>query len=205
MFKRLGRHIRPKRDKVNPIGDDEPRTGAVVDWGEPTKGYGASAKVAIGCESDDQVVAGLKNSLTGDDVQSSVPRGGVDFVFGRLRELEANRGWWNRSKSVDNEVLRSSTTLNNDSIPLGEVVTQTVAHIEEIWDALPPCTAFIVFSGSGDPRELSEMQALQQRFKEEYKVKKWDELSVRWTDVEEQKLRRACEKARRGIGFITVK
>jgi RNA exonuclease 1 len=48
------------------------------------------------------------------------------------------------------------------------------------------------------------MQELQKRFKEEYKVKKWDELSVRWTDVEERKLRAACDVARRGVGFITV-
>jgi RNA exonuclease 1 len=85
------------------------------------------------------------------------------------------------------------------------MVRQTVAHVEEVWESLPPCTAFILYSGSGDPRDLSEMQALHQKFKEEYRVKKWDELSVRWTDVEEQKLRSACSRARMGIGFLAVK
>lgn len=74
-----------------------------------------------------------------------------------------------------------------------------------VWEKLSPCTAFIVYSGSGDPRDLSEMQTLHQKFKDEWKVKKWEELSVRWTDVEEQKLRKACEKARKGIGFVAVK
>ena len=206
IFKRLSRQTRPKRDKVNPIGDDESRVGAVVDWGEPMRGYGAQAKVAIGCESDEQVVAGVKRALSGEEEDESVvPKGGVDFVFARLRELEAHRGWWNRSKSLDNDALRSSTTTNMDSASLTDVAQQTVAHIQEVWESLPPCSAFIVYSGSGDPRELSEMQALQQRFKEEYKVKKWDELSVRWTDVEEQKLRAACERARRGIACIGIK
>lgn len=190
---------------MNPIGDDEPRTGAVVDWGEPSRGYGAHAKVSIGCESDEQVVAGVKRAIEGDNDNLMVPKGGVDFVFGRLRELEAYRGWWNRSKTLDNEALRNNTTANSDSESLASVTAKTVARIQEVWESLPPCTAFIVFSGSGDPRELSEMQAMQQRFKDEYKVKKWDELSVRWTDVEEQKLRKACEQARLGVAFITVK
>ena len=205
IFKRLGRHQKPKRDKVNPIGPDEYREGAVVDWGEPTRGYGAQARVAIGCESDDEIVAGIQRALTGDKDSSVVPKGGVDFIFARLRELEAHRGWWNRSTTADNASLLSSTTESNSAADLSAVVSETVQHIRQIYDSLPLCTAFIVYSGSGDPRELGEMQALQQKFKEEYRVKKWDQLSVRWTDDEEQKLRKACEKARRGIGFITVK
>lgn len=205
IFKRLARHQRPKRDKVNPIGPDEHREGAVVDWGEPSRGYGAQARVAIGCESDDAIVAGIQRALAGDDDAAVVPKGGVDFVFARLRELEAHRGWWNRSKTPDNATLLSSTTESHATASLAAVVRETVAHLGRIYDALPPCTAFIVYSGSGDPRELGEMQALQQRFKEEYRTKKWDQLSVRWTDVEEQKLRKACEKARRGVGFMTVK
>ncbi|KAF5022230.1 hypothetical protein F66182_5715, partial [Fusarium sp. NRRL 66182] len=34
---------------------------------------------------------------------------------------------------------------------------------------------------------------------------KWDELSIKWTDVEEQALKEAARKARSGIGFIGVK
>jgi RNA exonuclease 1 len=205
IFKRIGRAIRPKRDKVNPIGEDEHRTGAVVDWGKPERGFGSQAKIAIGCESDADVVAGIKRALAGDETGQTMPKDGVDFVWARMRELEARQGWWNSSKGVDSDALRNSTMNSSTDRPLSDVVAQTSKYIREIYEALPPCTAFIVYSGSGDPRELSEMQAMQTKFKQEYKVKKWDQMSVKWTDVEDQKLRKACDKARKGVGFITVK
>lgn len=205
IFKRLSRSNRPPRDKNNPNGDDEPRIGAVVDWGEPTRGHGAQAKVAIGCQSDAEVVKGIKRALQGDEDGEVVPTGGCDFVWARFRELEAHRGWWTRSKAVDSEALRTNTASNVTELSLEGVVTQTVQHIADVYNDLPPCSTLIVYSGSADPRELQEMQNMQQKFKAEYRVKKWDELSVKWTDVEEQKLRRACEAARRGVGFVGVK
>lgn len=205
IFKRLSRSYREKRDKNNPSGDKEPRLGAVVDWGEPTRGHGAQAKVAIGCQSDADVVDGIKHAIKGDEDGQLVPTGGCDFVWARLRELEAHRGWWNRSKAVGSEALRATTVSNVPDLSLENVLKQTTKHITDVYEALPPCSALIVYSGSSDPRELQEMQSLQQKFKAEYKVKKWDELSVKWTDVEEQKLRKACETARRGVGFIGVK
>ncbi|KAK1019357.1 hypothetical protein LTR33_019332, partial [Friedmanniomyces endolithicus] len=176
---------------------------AVVDWGDPSRGYGGQAKVVVGCQSDAEVVAGVLRAVEGSADDDVVPVGGCDFTWARLRELEAYRGWWEKSKIVEADALRSSTQAASTTATLAGVVSETAERIKAIYEALPPCTAFIVYSGSGDPRDLREMQALQARFKEEYKVKKWDELSVRWTDVEEQKLRRACEKARKGVGFVT--
>lgn len=206
IFKRLGRSYRPKRDKINPIGDDEPRTGAVVDWGDPARGYGSQATLTIGCKSDAEVVAGVQHALRSEQAdRDALARGGCDFVWARLRELEAHRGWWNKSKLIDSDALRSSTTETAAEATLTETVRETVKRIMQIYEALPLCTAFIIYSGSGDPRQLSEMQALQQKYKDEYRTKKWDELSVQWTDNEEQRLRKACEKARKGLGFMTVK
>jgi RNA exonuclease 1 len=207
IFKRLARATRPKRDKVNPSGEDEYRQGAVIDWGEPTRGYGAQAKVTVGCESDAEVVAGIQYALISDDKNEdkALPSGGCDFIWARFRELEAHRGWWSRSKAVDSEALRSTTTSAATSTDLESVVAHTAQRIKQVYDNLPPCSVLIVYSGSADPRELNEMQAMQQKFKAEYRVKKWDDLSVKWTDVEEQRLRKACEKARRGLGFIAVK
>ncbi|KAF7186864.1 putative exonuclease [Pseudocercospora fuligena] len=206
IFKRLSRSIRPRRDKVNAAGDDEPRVSAVVDWGEPSRGYGQSAKVTFGCESDADVVVGIKRALDLEDHQDSkVTKGGCDFVWARFRELEARRGWWDQSKLVDSDALRAATVDRVSGLSLASVVEQTCERIRETYKALPPCTAFVVYSGSGDPTALREMQALNQKFKEEYKVKKWDQLSVQWTDVEEQKLRRACDAARKGIAFMGMK
>ncbi len=205
IFKRLARSKRHNRDKLHVSGDDEYRTGAVVDWGDPSRGYGASAKLTIGCENDAQVVAGIKKALLEPDDMTEAPKRGVDFVFARMRELEAHRGWWNRSKTIDNQSLLDNATTSTSAVSVGDVAAQTVSRIQDVWNCLPPCTAFVVFTGSGDPQELSEMQAMQQRFKQEYQVKKWDDLSVKWTDAEEQKLRRACAKARQGLGFVAVK
>lgn len=81
-------------------------------------------------------------------------------------------------------------------------LTRRIAHIHS---ELPPCTALVIYSGSGDPREMSRLQAMQSQFKREYKIKKWDQLSVQWTDVEEQALKKAVAIARDGVGFIGVK
>lgn len=203
IFHRLSRSQRPKRFKIHPDGKDEPRTSGVVDWGEPRRGYGSQAKIAIGCKDDNEVVEGVRSAVKGGT--NDIPVDGVDFVWARLRELEAYREWWTSSKTSDVDALRLATTTANTDVQLGDVVAKTISDIDKIWQSLPPCTAFIVYSGSGDPRKLSELQDLKQKHKAEYAVKKWDELSIRWTNTEEQVLRRACETARKGIGFITVK
>lgn len=210
IFKRLGRSPRPgKRDP-----EGEKCTGAVVDWGVPSRGYGAQADVCIGCGSDAEVVAGVKRCIAGDADGKEVRGGGVDFVWARLRELEAVRGWWSQSRSADNEALLerargggvgAGEALDPQQQPLSCYVAATVAHVKDIYDALPPCTALIVYTGTGDPRDLSRLQAMQQQFRKEYQVKKWDELSVKWTDDEEQALKAACRKARDGMGFVVVK
>lgn len=82
---------------------------------------------------------------------------------------------------------------------------ELTVRLKQIYDSLPPCTAFIIYSGSGDPREMSRLQTMQATFKREYKIKKWDELSVKWTDVEEQALKKAAKVARDGVGFVGVK
>ncbi|KAF2099422.1 hypothetical protein NA57DRAFT_65501 [Rhizodiscina lignyota] len=215
IFKRLGRVRRPGPSEAY-------RTGAVVDWGDPKRGHGSTAEVSIGCENDDQVVEGVKSAIftaraapAPFDPAKYVPE--VDFVWARLRELEAIRGWWNTSKSADVDQLRSDAIANSShdenvdttkevsKSDLSSAVARTVDRIKAIYAGLPKCTAFVVYTGTGDPRETSRLQALQQQFRKEYQIKKWDELSVKWTDVEEQELRRAVREARAGLGFVVVK
>jgi RNA exonuclease len=86
-----------------------------------------------------------------------------------------------------------------------DVTAELTRRIVKIYDELPACTALVIYSGSGDPREMSRLQAMQAQFKREYKIKKWDQLSVQWTDTEEQALKRAVAVARDGVGFIGVK
>lgn len=93
----------------------------------------------------------------------------------------------------------------NPSRSVSEVTAELTRRIAKIHDELPSCTALVIYSGSGDPREMSRLQAMQAQFKREYKIKKWDQLSVQWTDTEEQALKRALMVARDGVGFIAVK
>ncbi|CAL5867178.1 uncharacterized protein PFLUO_LOCUS1390 [Penicillium psychrofluorescens] len=225
IFRRLSRSSRPG---LKAAAGSEGRTGAVVDWGSPERGLGAQATVSIGCRDDNSVVSGISAAINGDESNHSIPGGGVDFVWGRLRELEYLRGWCNRLPDPDNanqsttiapppeETTPTTTTggTNGDSqtdrsntATLSETVSQTVSNIARIYDSLPPCTLFMVYSGTGDPREVGRLQAMHRTYRDEYNTSRvpWDELTVKWTDAEEQALKKACERAREGCGFMCVK
>jgi RNA exonuclease 1 len=212
IFRRLGRTLG---------SENKPRTSAIVDYGTPERGYGKEATVAIGCSSDTDVVEGVRRAVNGDPDGKVVPGGGVEFTWARLRELESWRGWSNNNREyavVDelhgtaNGDANGDTASNSDQADiqpmkatLASKVGETITHIKAIYDALPLCTLFIVYSGTGDPREVGRLQKMQSQYKKEFKVKKWDDLSIKWTDDEEQALRKAVEKARDGCGFLCVK
>lgn len=221
IFKRIGRTTRPQ-------SSGSTRAGAVVDWGEPNRGHGAQAQVAIGCQSDQEVVQGIEKALQGQAQGKEGTSEKVDFVWGRLRELELARGWWDDGRtSEDVEAMRQSALArlglasqagNGDEegdkkqkqvevtgAALGQVVSQTVDRIVQIYDSLPRCTALIVYSGTGDPRDVRRLQTMQQTYRREFATKNWDNLSVQWTDTEVQALSSACRRARKGIGFMVVK
>lgn len=201
------------------------KTSAAVDWGNPSKGPGAGATYQLGCKSDEEVTANIIRAVLGDEDGAVIRGGGVDFVWGRMRELEALQGWWNKNR-VDNSNSDggppgtdadvemdtdadaiSTTTASSASSPLGHALTQLTERLVRIHAALPPCTGFIIYSGSGDPRKMAQLQQMHAKWRKEYNTpgKKWDELSVKWTDVEEQALKRAVRKARTGLGFVSVK
>ncbi|KAI9677989.1 MAG: hypothetical protein M1817_005933 [Caeruleum heppii] len=191
---------------------------AVVDWGEPRRGHGAAATYVFGCQGDDAVVKALDVAVNGDREGKLVAGSGSALTWCRLRELEALRGWWNNNRGAGVPPKKGDTANGSSdgavdssdaaSPSLGELssaVGTSVDRISRMYESLPPCTAFIVYSGSGDPREMGRLQGLQQQFRREFQSKKWDELSVKWTDVEEQQLRAAVKAARNGLALITVK
>ncbi|KAI6093249.1 hypothetical protein F4821DRAFT_266659 [Hypoxylon rubiginosum] len=175
------------------------KTSAMVDWGDPMKGAGAASTFPIGCRSDEEVTEGTVRAIRGDPVAEEIPFGGVDFVFARFRELEAFQGWWNQNSDLMPPDL--------SGLSLEMCVQNLTQRIKRIYESLPPCTGFIVFSGSGDPRDMARLQAMHAQFKKEYSApgSNWDELSVKWTDREVQALKKAVGVARNGIGFIGVK
>lgn len=239
IFRRLARSTPPGKP---PSAAGDGRTGAIVDWGAPERGFGAHATVAIGCADDESVVRGVASVVNGDPTNPSIPGPGVDFTWARLRELEVFRGWCNRLPDPNN--ANESTALNpppEETTPttatspeleqhlprderttpvpstaeavakeqqesLVDMVSRTVNNIAKIYESLPACTLFIVYSGTGDPREVGRLQAMHKKFREEYNSRKpWEELCVKWSDAEEQALKNACERAREGCGFMCVK
>ncbi|KAH7326603.1 exonuclease [Stachybotrys elegans] len=194
------------------------KTSAAIDWGEPSRGAGAGATYQLGCKSDEDVTRNVIRAVQGDPDGLEIRGGGVDFVWARMRELEALQGWWNKNR-VDMASSDGGPPTDASNAPdasdvdlpgasdLERALARLTERIRRIHAALPPCTAFVVFSGSGDPRDMSRLQQMHAQWRKEYNTpgKKWDELSVKWTDVEEQELKRAVQKARSGIGFISVK
>lgn len=208
IFKRLSRTPRTGTVTSSVLNG---KTGAIVDHGNPERNFGAAANICIGCTDDSGVVNAIKRTVHGDEDGKLIPGGGVDFTWARMRELEILRGWTNDHRSP-NAGLDPATTSNQNAVyddlsptALSSAVAQTVRHIGLIYASLPPCTLFIVYSGTGDAREMGRLQSLQRQFKQEYATKKWDELRIKWTDVEDQALRKACGKAREGVGFVAVK
>lgn len=211
IFERIGRANRPGEDKTK-------RSGAVVDWGFPLRGHGASAFVAIACQTDKDVVDGVSRAVNGDSDGQEVPGGGVDFVWARLRELEAVAGWWNTSKTRDNDDLRkaamASAPLEDSRIdkdqPIGKKslvasVRRAVEHIQEIYNGLPPCTAFIVFSGTGNPTRLQRWYDRNEEHRGQRHVGKGEAKPVPWSEKEDRELTAAFAQAKNGLALITVK
>jgi len=196
IFKRLKRA--PKAGPLIDSGDG--KTGAIIDHGAPEQNFGNMASYCIGCVDDAGVVEGIKRAVLGDSDGKYIPGGGVDFTWARFQELAALRGWLLDHR----QGAQSSIKPDPEPAALGTMVSRTVNHITAIRDFLPPCTLLIVCSGTGDPREMGRLQEMQRTFKREYQTKKWDELSVKWTDTEEQALKMACRKAREGLGFVTI-
>ncbi|KAK3393996.1 hypothetical protein B0H63DRAFT_491652 [Podospora didyma] len=225
LFRRLARAGTAYRATAGPEatgGLPTGKTTAAVDWGDTTRSACATATFPISCQSDAEVEAGIIRAVKGDPDGKEIPGGGVDFVWARMRELEALQGWWNRNKLAEDDktagappspdcddtlVPTVDTTEDSDKPALEICLTTLAQRLGRIHAVLPPCTVLMVFSGTGDPREMSRLQSMQSRFRKEYNTpgSKWDELSVKWTDVEDQALKKAVRVARCGIGFVGVK
>ena len=209
IFTRLARtkkHVRAG-SPANATG----RTSALVDWGTPERGFGAQATVTLGCKNDEDVVTAVNRVVNGDselESNSPIPPGGVDFTWARLRELEIVRGWCDRPPS--HSTVTEEDAAKDDAEPeqslFDRTLTKTISCISRIYASLPPCTLFMVYSGTGDPREVARLLNMHRAYMSEFRSRvPWDELSVKWTDVEEQALKKAVGRAREGCAFVTVR
>ncbi|KAK4197826.1 putative RNA exonuclease 1 [Triangularia verruculosa] len=213
LFRRLARAGTAYRATAGPEatgGLHVGKTSAAVEWGDMSRSACNAATVTIPCKSDAEVEAGIIRAVKGDPDGLEVPGGGVDFVWARMRELEFLQGWANRNRpgtTVDEKTDKNAGADKNGASSLKECLDALSQRLQRIHAALPPCTLFMVVSGTGDPREMSRLQSMHSQFKKEYNTpgSKWDQLSVKWTSEEEDALRKAVKVARAGVGFLAVK
>ena len=110
-----------------------------------------------------------------------------------MKDVETAAKWKDRdSTEVSTEEMRPSlSTLDT--------------NIRRLWNSLPPCTALMMITGSGDPREMSRLHAKRRLYDTELKEKKWADIQVKWMDEDQQDYALAVDKARTGLGFVVIK
>ena len=156
---------------------------AIVEYGNRgTPLYGDQVRTYISVESDEQVVDGILEALQTDH----------GFVWSKMKDLETTAKWRDYdSTEVAAEEMKSA-------------LEKLDANIHRLWEALPPCTALMMITGSGDPREMSRLHAKRKLYDEELKKKAWDNIEVKWMDEDRQAYTLAVDKARTGLGFVAI-
>lgn len=73
--------------------------------------------------------------------------------------------------------------------------------------SLPPLTALIIFSGHGDPQEMSKLSAKKANYDRLFKTIKQSEIESadRWMADDDRRLGDEVEKCRAGLSFYCVK
>ncbi|KAG8530677.1 uncharacterized protein KY384_004032 [Bacidia gigantensis] len=171
--------------------------GCIIDHGAPEKGFGSMADFAIPCTDDDDVVAAIIRAANGDKAGEYIPAGGVALTWARMRDLENARKW-------RNDMFHDPAAPNPSPAQLSQALTKTVSQIQRIHASLPKQTLLVIYSGTGDPREMGRLQNMERQYRREFRTRKWDDLTVKWTDEEEQALKRAVRGAKNGVGLVTV-
>lgn len=202
---------------------------AIVEHGNPQKGLGKLASTHAGCKDDAEITESIINLITTTD-----PFEEVNFLFAQLRDMDkskkptspAQKGATSTaaageavgaaSNSVEKE---RKPPVKEDQLIAGQVdensksqlrmdpsaSSATVANLTRVYESLAPSTLFIVMPGLGDMTEVRRLQAMKKQYQMEFKVKKWNELSVQWGDQEIQALKKAADLARRGWGLVSLK
>ncbi|RMD39616.1 hypothetical protein DV735_g5510, partial [Chaetothyriales sp. CBS 134920] len=176
------------------------RKSAMVDYGNPERSFGQHATVKVGCQDDDDITRGLLDILHKENDDTSQQ---LSFIWGRLRDLEKARGW---DSNKDRHNLPDPGLDEEDKAEqIQTAATDTVRRLHSIYQALPASTVLLIYPGPGDMTEVLRLQNMHKEYQREFKVKKWDKLTVQWTDTEAQALRKAFDVARQGWSVLGIK
>jgi RNA exonuclease 1 len=162
---------------------DTPQTTAIIDYGVP-HWHEEFARTVISCTDDDEIVENIIKQSKNHN-----------FVWSRLRELEFLVKW---SDASGTEGCCADDVLEEAYVRLNR-------RLQTLYSGLEENTALIVWTGTGDPREMFKLQLKKKQFQQEYNTKKWDELEVEWTSHDNSDLITATESARSGMSFIALR
>lgn len=188
----FGRFISPHINIAKKLAEmDPPQTTAIIDYGVP-HWHEEFAKTVISCTDDDEIISNIiKQSRT------------HNFVCSHLRELEhLIKGSDKNDK--DNETNGNEKDLDRDKF-LYDAYNRINSRLEKLFQNLEEHTALIVWTGTGDSREVFKLQKKRKQYRQEYNTKKWDEITVEWTSEDNFNLLQAVEVAKSGMAFISLK
>lgn len=100
----------------------------------------------------------------------------------------------------------ANAEITNDPVKEAAVAAELNSRLSRVYDALPPRTAFIVFSGHSDPRKMTKMNGRKAAF----------EIALRmgmppaagpamWTSQDGRDLESEVELAKKGFLFLCIK
>ncbi|GAA6034983.1 hypothetical protein JCM8097_002129 [Rhodosporidiobolus ruineniae] len=208
IFERIGR------------GQDA-KTSAVVDHGTPGQWHGAKATTAIACSNDDEVLQGMLDAVPNHDL-----------TIARFMDLSHTLGWSQAASAAPNAKAATAAVAAGDATPpvngapappaptatpaapsppspesISAAFSSLNARLTALHAALPPLTALVVFTGHGDPQEMSRLAAKKAKFDRLWKTVKQSEIADedRWMESDDRQLVDEVERARWGLSFFCVK
>lgn len=123
-----------------------------------------------------------------------------------ISDLTAISGITNKNGS-DVVAEAATSALPDADTDVTEVLALLNARLQTLYEALPPRTALVIFTGHSDPRRMAELNAKKAAFETGIRSgKSAEELGdVRWTSADGRALEEEVEKAKRGLLFLGIK
>jgi len=174
------------------VGGGIIRTG-VVDYGTPSSWMGVKATSTVACNCDDDVAKGVAELVTTHQ-----------FVFGRMMELSGALKWTTPKNSAATTTPALETPTNDTK----EVYSTLNSNLTFLYKALPPATAFILFTAHSDPRKMSDLSKRKSRWDQLLREGNQPEQIPReewWTTESGRLLEDEVEMAKRGLLFVGLK
>lgn len=223
IFDRLSRSTRGSTTGEPGSGEGAKLKSIVVDRGNPSSWHGAGAGKTVACTSDEEVLKGVLQNIDKSDFIWGRLTGLAEALLCRsytlvgLMHISYDHGVCYslgiRPKSDSTEALQvRQAAINPYSEQEQEAIASACntlnAHLSLIHASLPPCTAFILFTGHSDPRHMAALQSQKSAFENAYRAAKEAialPSGVSWTTKDERELQDAVEHAKKGLLFLCMK